>query len=178
MREDRARGITVGVPVQGVVAVTGHVDAVSRGGRVVVDRFVVRPGVELGELADGSEDAARLAVDVVGGANVVRTWNQCYYTLWPTTTLSKNQTLRLFPNELPVVGIVKLFTNSIQIQIAATGQFFSLYLPFSDLTNDCQNLAFFDGVSFLPIISKWFLNILTDFVFYSLPENVHLLSVI
>lgn len=37
-------------------------------------------------------------------------------------------------------------------------------LPFRDRTKDCQNLAFFDGVSFLPIISKWFLNILAVYV--------------
>lgn len=38
------------------------------------------------------------------------------------------------------------------------------FLPFRDRTKDCQNLAFFDGVSFLPIISKWFLNILAAYV--------------
>lgn len=36
--------------------------------------------------------------------------------------------------------------------------FFTIFLPLRDLTKDCQNLAFFDAVSFRPIISKWFLN--------------------
>lgn len=34
------------------------------------------------------------------------------------------------------------------------------YLPFKDLMYDCQNLAFLFGVSFMPIIARWFLNIL------------------
>lgn len=42
----------------------------------------------------------------------------------------------------------------------------AIYLPLSDRTYDCQNLAFLLGVSLRPIISKCCLNMLTVFVLF------------
>lgn len=66
MGVDRTRRVAVGVPVQRVVSVAGHVDALGSVAWVVVDRFGERPArVDVGDVADRPEDAARARVVAV-----------------------------------------------------------------------------------------------------------------
>lgn len=100
------------------------------------DRVVVnRLGVRVGRQEFGKNAAACWPVPFLG-SDVFRTW-------------SEGKTLQKHYKPFSVRIENWIFFNNV---------------PFRERTKDCQNLAFFDGVSFLPIMSKCVLNILAVYV--------------
>jgi len=72
MRVDGARGVAVGVSVQGIVSVTGYVDALSGVARIIVDGLAVRPaGTEFWQFAQRTKDATGTGVNRIRSPYVV-----------------------------------------------------------------------------------------------------------
>lgn len=171
---DGARGVAVYVAVHWQVAVARDCDPLSCVDRVVIDRLGVRVwGRQLREHAAAGGPIPLVCPDIF------RSWSE---NMWFSTCLcSRGRYLvewcrvkwklvsvsavhfcsKYSPEWVSTVNRhEKSYTLVDRVEIRQDVKF----LPFRDRTKDCQNLAFFDGVSFLPIISKWFLNILAAYV--------------